>query len=453
MADSVAREGDTLVAKGVKTLLDQDGARMEGALDEMRFRDLGDGTVEITASDIYSVTMTMPPTDGKSNSLNLAITQPGLRAVAAGNASETNYVYEVPMATISMQALENGVALADINAKLTQTTGKYLVTTADGKSTMDSSADVQTVAFTIAGKEGENVFDMTGTLAGLQLAGGGTFLGIAAMEDMAQALKDGVALKSAISYGAGSFDINATDSGKRTHIAATNESGHFNFGLDGQAMRYAAGGTGVELTLSGDDIPFPEIKISYGEAAFDLLMPVQKADMPADFAFLTKIVDLAISEDIWGMFDPAGQLSHEPASVVVDVKGKATVTTDIFDEKAMEAIGEAPPGELHALTISNLLAKFSGAELTGSGDFTFDNTDLATFGGMPAPTGKIDLMLTGGNALLDKLIAMGLVSQDDAMGARMMIAMFAKPGAAPDSLTSTLEFKDKGFFANGQRLQ
>ncbi len=35
----------------------------------------------------------------------------------------------------------------------------------------------------------------------------------------------------------------------------------------------------------------------------------------------------------------------------------------------------------------------------------------------------------------------------------MMMAMFAKAGAAPDELTSTLEFKDKGFYANGQRLQ
>jgi hypothetical protein len=39
------------------------------------------------------------------------------------------------------------------------------------------------------------------------------------------------------------------------------------------------------------------------------------------------------------------------------------------------------------------------------------------------------------------------------MGARMMMSMFANPGAAADELTSTLEFKDKHFFANGQQLQ
>jgi hypothetical protein len=39
------------------------------------------------------------------------------------------------------------------------------------------------------------------------------------------------------------------------------------------------------------------------------------------------------------------------------------------------------------------------------------------------------------------------------MGARMMMAMFAKPGEGEDVLNSSLEFKDKGFFANGQRLK
>ena len=54
------------------------------------------------------------------------------------------------------------------------------------------------------------------------------------------------------------------------------------------------------------------------------------------------------------------------------------------------------------------------AELTAQGNFTFDNSDLTTFAGIPAPTGKIDVKATGVNALLDTLVAMGLVPQDQA---------------------------------------
>ena len=95
-----------------------------------------------------------------------------------------------------------------------------------------------------------------------------------------------------------------------------------------------------------------------------------------------------------------------------------------------------------------------GAKLMGTGDFTFDNSDTTTFGGMPAPTGVANLELTGANALLDKLIQMGMVSDSDAMGARMMMGMLAVPGDGPDSLKSTIEINDQGhILANGQRLK
>ena len=95
-----------------------------------------------------------------------------------------------------------------------------------------------------------------------------------------------------------------------------------------------------------------------------------------------------------------------------------------------------------------------GASLSGNGAFTFDNNDLATFGGVPRPTGEVNLQLMGGNGLIDKLIQMGFVSDQDAMGARMMMGMLAVPGDGPDTLNSKLEINDQGHvLANGQRIQ
>jgi hypothetical protein len=178
-------------------------------------------------------------------------------------------------------------------------------------------------------------------------------------------------------------------------------------------------------------------------------LPLTKGDAPQDFSFLTKVVDLQISEEIWAMLDPTGALPHDPATLVIDTTGTALLKADLM----ASAEGATPDAELHSLNVNDLTARIAGAELTGTGAFTFDNTDLTTFEGMPAPTGKMELKLVGGNGLLDALVAMGMLSEDDAMGARMMIAMFANPGAGEDELTSVLEFKDKGFFANGQQLQ
>ncbi|MCP4621051.1 MAG: DUF2125 domain-containing protein, partial [Bradyrhizobium sp.] len=111
------------------------------------------------------------------------------------------------------------------------------------------------------------------------------------------------------------------------------------------------------------------------------------------------------------------------------------------------------PGELRGLTLNELLLSVAGAELTGSGDFTFDNTDLESFDGMPAPEGEANLKLVGANNLIDKLVGMGLLSDDDAMGARMMMGMFAV-SAGDDVVTSKIEVNDEGHvLANGQRLK
>jgi hypothetical protein len=49
---------------------------------------------------------------------------------------------------------------------------------------------------------------------------------------------------------------------------------------------------------------------------------------------------------------------------------------------------------------------------------------------------------------------MGLLAQQDAMGARMMMSMFAVPGSGEDSLQSTIEIKGNGqILANGQRIR
>jgi hypothetical protein len=71
---------------------------------------------------------------------------------------------------------------------------------------------------------------------------------------------------------------------------------------------------------------------------------------------------------------------------------------------------------------------------------------------MPKPVGAVDLSLTGGNRLIDTLVAMGVVPEDQAGFARMMLGLYAVP-SGEDALTSKIEFKeDGGIYANGQRV-
>ncbi|TAG15734.1 MAG: DUF2125 domain-containing protein, partial [Rhodobacterales bacterium] len=100
-----------------------------------------------------------------------------------------------------------------------------------------------------------------------------------------------------------------------------------------------------------------------------------------------------------------------------------------------------------------VLAKAVGVEVAAKGALTFDNDDLVTFEGVPAPSGNLNITIKGANGLIDNLIAMGLLPADEALMPRMMLGLFARPGAAADELTSVIEFKDGGLFANGQKLK
>lgn len=462
-AASATRDGDALVVTDVAVAYDKDGVALEGSIPEMTFTDQGDGTVEVTMSDSYPLNMTLPgaPSDDASTTptkVTITVAQPGMTMQASGTPEAISYAFNAPTLDVTVTAI-NGVdaAVVDatIQAVMTNVVGTYMVEGDATAKKVGSSFSADSAKVTVVGtdKETGSDFNLAMNVADIAGTGNGTFLGADAMEDMAAALKAGFAVDSAITYGATSFDMTATDAGKPTKVSGTFDGGNVTFAMDVNRLQYGAGSNKVAFTVSSPDIPFPELKFGYDEAAFNMVMPVSKSDQPADFSLLTRLVGFTISDEIWGMVDPSAALPRDPATVILDAKGKATLTADLMDAAAMEAVGDASPFQLNALDINTLQVSAVGAELTGNGAFTFDNADMTTFEGIPAPTGKLDLKLTGANALLDKIVAMGFITQDDAMGYKMMVSMFANATPDKDEMTSTLEFKDKGFYANGQRLQ
>ena len=466
--ESVERDGGTLVVTGMKMAIAQEGVIGEGNIDELRFTDQGDGTVAVTMSDSYPFNLTIDPVEEGEGptSLTIEIRQPGLSIVASGDTAETAYDFAGPEITIALTSIEGVDAEAvdlTAEAKLANVTGKYIIVPGENDSTaLNSSFAAEALTVTMSGsnpdptpgegEDGPSSVKLNMTMADVAGTTNGNFLSAAAMADMSAALKAGFATDGTITTGATTYDMEVTETTGVTKITGKSATNSIGFGMDANKVSYSGGATGAELSMSSPEIPFPQVNLTYAEAAFDFLMPVGTSESPSDFAFLTKIVDMTISEEIWAMFDPTAQLPRDPATIVIDAKGTATLTVDLMDPAAMEAIGDQPPGELNSLDITEVRAKIAGAELSGNGALTFDNTDLVTYGGMPAPTGKIDLKLVGGNTLMDKLVTMGLLPEDQVMGFRMMLSMFAN-ATGEDELSSTLEFKDGGFFANGQQLQ
>ena len=456
---SAARDGDALVVKGLAMSMEQDGGKASGTMDELRFTDKGDGTVEVTVSDSMTMTMTTPAqTDGKPP-VNMAMTMsaPGMSMIASGMPDAISYALTAPDIKVHVEgadATDATKTAIKMDMGLTGTSGTFASTKAGAGQKVDYQVASKSAGITANVQDstaGTDV-DFKFSVADINGASSGMFLGAEAMKDMATALKAGFGFTSNVTYGAGSYEVNAKQADAPTKVSGTIGSGDFSVALAQSGFQFGTGSKDVTITVDSASIPIPNLSGSYGEAAFSLAMPLAKSDTPSDFSLLTKLVDLKISDALWGMIDAGNALPHDPATLIIDAKGTATLTTDLTDQAAMDAMGGTPPGQLNTFNVNQLNLKVAGAELKGQGAFTFDNTDTATIDGMPMPTGTLDLVATGVNGLIDKLVAMGLIPQDEAMQGKMMMGMFAKPGEGPDTLISAIEFKDKKMTINGMEM-
>ena len=203
---------------------------------------------------------------------------------------------------------------------------------------------------------------------------------------------------------------------------------------------------GLDVSTGAGMLPVP-VHVTSGPMEFDMTTPVIATETAGDYAFLLKVSDFSLNEEAWAMFDPQAALPRDAAQIAIDISGKTKL--DLPGLITAEESGVQPPIPApENLNITELGLKVAGAALAGTGAFTFDNSM-----GMPMPLGEANVTVTGANALIDGLIKTGLMSEDDAMGARMMMGMFMVPGASADELTSKIEAKE-GFqiLVNGQPL-
>lgn len=208
---------------------------------------------------------------------------------------------------------------------------------------------------------------------------------------------------------------------------------------------------GLEVTLRPPMMPMP-VNASGGTFGFGLSTPVVATDEAGDYGLQLTMENLVLDDAAWGMIDAGNVLDHGPLDLALDLGGTATV--DVLDLMLAGETG-APPTttpELLTLDIRTLAVQALGAVANATGAFTFDNSMVA-MGGPPMPVGTADVRLEGANKLIDGLIAMGVITQEDAMGARMGMAMFGQ-SAGDDVLTSKIEAREGGsIFVNGQQIQ
>ncbi len=457
-SDSAVRDGSALVVSNVSL---GDGAGLAVTLKSVTFTDNGDGTVNVTLPDSFAVKMTVPATGGDATSapsaVSAEVTMPGATIAASGTPDAIVYDTDAPEVGLKFDGSDsaNPGATAALEAKLSGVQIHSEMAGGEAESYQEELS-VKSAVITATGADPASATDYTlaANLADFYTTAKVSVPKGSAADSFGVALAKGLTMSSQFGMGASTFDLSSTQNGTATKISGSLKDGMVDVGADAGKVSYYNNFNGLEATIASADLPVANAAFGLGQGEIHLVVPVLKSDAPADFTFLINMTDLSFADDIWAMIDPGKALKHDPATLVVDTFGQVTLAQDLTDDAAAVTAGDPNAiGQLNALEVPNIHLKAGGADLTAQGSFTFDNSDMTTFAGMPAPTGKIDIKATGVNALVDALVTMGILGKDEADQGRMMLAMFANTSATADEITSTLEFKDKHFFANGQQLQ
>ena len=448
------RTGDALVLEDVRVTLPDPMVQITGTLDTITLRERGDGSVEIVFPDSYPFTIAAGPEAPDDFEIGLLFSFQGIETIASGDPDAVRYNFTADSYGAEITSFRSPDPAVTLSGSVTlgDVAGEYLVSGTSAQSfdmTMSAAridADVRALSPEVDGR-----LAFVAAFEGFDFAAAGAGLPGYDTLDTLTALPDDFAFDIAYGVASGSVELDFSERANTLALAATSADNRLAVTFDRQGLSYSASSGPTAVTMSGSDVPLPEISVATEAAALALDLPLEQSPEPQDFGAELRLEGLSVDENVWGIFDPAGVLPRDPASFVVALAGKANWLIDVFDPMSA---GNSMPGEVHALDLTEFLVSALGASVTGSGAFTFDNSDLATFDGMPRPTGSATFEITGANALIDRLVQLGFLPDDQASGARMMLGLFARPGGGEDVLTSTVEVRDDGsVWANGQRLQ
>ncbi|WP_116085404.1 DUF2125 domain-containing protein [Tropicimonas sp. IMCC34011] len=416
-----------------------------------------DGSVSVSMPDSYDVTISTVDDEDERTSIVVTVSQEDADITINEAGDDLRFELASPEISVVVDDLEGedvpdefrlelvaeDVTASALNGSGEETTSTSTFTAAALRGTMSGEDDEK--------GEIDSVFSATGVSG--TTAATGDFARFADEETASDALASGLAMNFDAAYETSTFSV-VTTGGESDDSDISGESGpgSIAFGLSGDGISYGVDYTDVDVDVAGEGVMGGSISVSLAEAGIDFLMPVLQSEEAQPLDFALRLGGLELDESIWSMFDPAGIMPRDPASLVVDLSGMGMWMQDIFSDPAEMAENE-DPGHVESLEVNELVVSALGAELLGSGTFTFDNSEEDAFADMPLPAGTMNLAMTGGNALLDRLVQLGVLPSDQAMMARMMSGMIAKPGDTPDSLISEITITEDGqVLANGSPL-
>lgn len=457
-AGNMEQNGDTLIAQDVSITMPgfSDFMTVSGAVPKLLLQQLDDGTVKITTPDsvTYSVSV-----DGKSELgiermyVNSTMTMDNV-SIASGTADDLSVeIMPGTITYVTQKQVKDGVAivpeqtiiLLGVKGLTSQKTSG-----SDVASTWNMTAEAVTMVSN--GTTDEMTMESSYKMAPLTLTADFT----ASLDASDAPLGFLETLNGTGNYSIGNMSFETSTGTAEQLINMTGESAKTTVGVaivDG-SLTYTGTSANTEMVVSGSAIPFPQVDLGLEKASFALTVPFLASDDAEAFGLKLGLENLRLPEIAWMMLDPAGQIAHDPATLKLDISGDMVLDVNLLNPTEILASADnSLPVFPKNLALNELFLSIAGATLTGKGEAMFIEQGDMEDTKLPFKTAEATLSLTGGTALIDTLAQTGLVPPQMSTTAKLMLGMFARPGAGDDSYITDIELDEAGTLTlNGQPM-
>ncbi|PJE27718.1 hypothetical protein SAMN06297129_0323 [Pseudooceanicola antarcticus] len=456
------KEGDTLVIDRIVSTMVQEiadeeitstttmtGYRLEPRGDEvvMRF----DPALTITSRSEF---------DGEVTEMVMTATAPDLEYVFSGERDDMRAVVSDGTLVLSIDRIDapDEAPLEDLaEVTFSGLNGDSRIVSGD-LNRVEGTGSVDTISFTLdmlapeEDSEGPVRITATGNISDVAMNGTlalpeGQDLETVAFDEL---LRSGYNLAMHAQYGAGAMlmDVEGPDP---LHYEETVAAGAVDLSISAEGLDSQVVASDLAMSVSAPMIP-PGAGATIGQVGFGLTMPLTVTPEEQPLGFKLNLQDVALPEQLWALFDPAGKLSRDPMTISLDLGAMGRMTSDFSELEEMD--GDEAPGEISSLSLNSLLVKLGGAMISANGSFDIDNSAKSRINpDMPKFTGQVDATAQGVLGLVQTLAEMGLIPPQQAMTVPMMAGMFTRQLSGPDDLASTIEVtEDEQVLVNGQMM-
>lgn len=440
------RNGGATVEPGTKTISGQSvewadvvitGPNGESKLvmPFVRATEIGDGKVSMQYPETQ--TMHMVPANGKGSPVDVVISTKDLKHIISGTAAARQHDYQAGSLAYDVKTEDSNFAMHVVlnNIKGSQ------VNTGEFVRHYVGNMDASNAEFDYSFKDDNGSMAAKGTYTDLAV----NFAVDGASKDQMEEYLTGKRSFD-VNYTMGAVtsvsDINQKDF--KGVLTTTGESAKGAISLKDGLFKMEGGGLNATYEMKFSEMPLPPFSAKIDSVEFGFDMPLKKVDQPMPAHMLVNMTGVKASDTLWGMVDPTGSLPRDKATLNIDLSANMKWLVDVANAEKAQGM----PIEVQDVSVNDVTLDVAGARLHGVGAAVLDNSKMP-----PEPVGAVDLELIGGLGLLDKLVALGLVPQDQGQMVKMFSGMFAVP-VGEDHLTSKIEMKAGGsIFVNGNQVK